>query len=46
MLIPGTKSVEHLRENLASCSLTLPAEMLAELDGIAGATAAQRLGAT
>jgi pyridoxine 4-dehydrogenase len=41
LLIPGTSSVAHLRENLAVGSLTLPAETLAELDGIAAAKAAQ-----
>jgi pyridoxine 4-dehydrogenase len=35
LLIPGTSSVEHLRENLAAASLTLPRDMLNELDEIA-----------
>jgi aryl-alcohol dehydrogenase-like predicted oxidoreductase len=35
LLIPGTSSVAHLRENLAAASLTLPAEALAALNGIA-----------
>ena len=35
LLIPGTSSVVHLRENLASGSLTLSPETLTELDGIA-----------
>ncbi len=35
LLIPGTSSVAHLRENLAAADLALPADMLAELDGIA-----------
>jgi pyridoxine 4-dehydrogenase len=35
LLIPGTSSVQHLRENLAAAELTLPAEMLARLDAIA-----------
>ncbi len=40
LLIPGTSSVAHLRENLAAGGLTLSPEALAELDGIAaGATA-------
>jgi aryl-alcohol dehydrogenase-like predicted oxidoreductase len=39
LLIPGTSSVAHLRENLASCDLRLPPEALAELEQIAGATA-------
>jgi aryl-alcohol dehydrogenase-like predicted oxidoreductase len=34
LLIPGTSSRAHLRENLASAALRLPAEILAELDGI------------
>jgi pyridoxine 4-dehydrogenase len=38
LLIPGTSSVVHLRENLAAVSLKLSAETLAELDGIAAAT--------
>jgi pyridoxine 4-dehydrogenase len=39
LLIPGTSSRGHLRENLAAARLTLPPEALAELDGIAGASA-------
>ena len=34
LLIPGTSSVAHLRENLAAAELTLSPESLAELDGI------------
>jgi pyridoxine 4-dehydrogenase len=34
LLIPGTSSVEHLRENLAATELVLPAEVLKELDAI------------
>ena len=34
LLIPGTSSVAHLRENMASASLTLDAETVAELDAI------------
>jgi pyridoxine 4-dehydrogenase len=34
LLIPGTSSVEHLRENLAAATLTLPAEALARLNAI------------
>lgn len=37
LLIPGTSSVEHLHENVAGASMTLPADALAELDGIAPA---------
>jgi pyridoxine 4-dehydrogenase len=36
LLIPGTSSVEHLRENVAGAGLELPADALAELDGIGG----------
>ncbi len=35
LLIPGTSSLAHLRENLAAASLDLPDDMVAELDGIA-----------
>jgi len=35
LLIPGTSSVAHLRENLAIDQLTLSPETLGELDGIA-----------
>jgi aryl-alcohol dehydrogenase-like predicted oxidoreductase len=35
LLIPGTSSVAHLRENVAGASLSIPAAELAELDGIA-----------
>ena len=34
LLIPGTSSVEHLRENLQAATLQIPAEVLAELDSI------------
>ena len=34
LLIPGTSSVAHLRENLASADLALPPEVVAELDRI------------
>jgi len=37
LLIPGTSSVAHLRENLAAGELTLSPQTLAELDGIAAA---------
>lgn len=40
LLIPGTSSVAHLRENLAAADLTLSPEVLTELDGIAAAGAA------
>ena len=35
LLIPGTSSVAHLRENLAAAELTLSQQILSELDGIA-----------
>nr|WP_318381620.1 aldo/keto reductase family oxidoreductase [uncultured Enterobacter sp.] len=35
LLIPGTSSVTHLRENMASAELVLSEEVLATLDGIA-----------
>jgi len=34
MLIPGTSSVAHLRENLAAASLTLPDDTIVELDAV------------
>src|SRR5207249_10709894 len=36
LLIPGTSSVAHLRENVAAAGLTLPEDELTELDDIAG----------
>jgi aryl-alcohol dehydrogenase-like predicted oxidoreductase len=35
LLIPGTSSLGHLRENLAAAGLKLPGEVVAVLDGIA-----------
>jgi pyridoxine 4-dehydrogenase len=40
LLIPGTSSRAHLRENLAAAALTLPRDAIADLDGIASAVAA------
>jgi pyridoxine 4-dehydrogenase len=37
LLIPGTSSLEHLRENLAAASLELPPDVLADLDRIGAA---------
>jgi aryl-alcohol dehydrogenase-like predicted oxidoreductase len=34
LLIPGTKSVEHLQENLKAAEIRIPGEMLARLDAI------------
>jgi aryl-alcohol dehydrogenase-like predicted oxidoreductase len=36
LLIPGTSSLAHLRENLAAAQLKLSASLVKELDGIAG----------
>ena len=40
LLIPGTSSVGHLRENLAAATLTLDAKVIAELDAIGAANTA------
>ncbi|MEA3127638.1 MAG: pyridoxine 4-dehydrogenase [Caballeronia sp.] len=40
LLIPGTSSVAHLRENLQAAQLSLSDAVLAELDAIGGANAA------
>jgi aryl-alcohol dehydrogenase-like predicted oxidoreductase len=37
LLIPGTSSAEHLRENLAAATLQLPPEVIAALDSIPAA---------
>src|SRR5205807_390332 len=34
VLIPGTSSVAHLRENVSAASLQLPAEAIEELDAV------------
>jgi pyridoxine 4-dehydrogenase len=36
LLIPGTSSVQHLRENVAGASLQLTDDAIKELDSIAG----------
>jgi aryl-alcohol dehydrogenase-like predicted oxidoreductase len=36
LLIPGTSSVAHLRENVASAAIALPADASANLDAIGG----------
>ena len=36
LVIPGTSSVEHLRENLQASKLQIPSEVIAELDAISG----------
>ena len=38
LLIPGTSSIEHLRENLQSSMLQIPPEVIADLDAIGGNT--------
>lgn len=40
LLIPGTSSVAHLRENLAAADLALPEDAIRELDSIGGMAAA------
>ena len=39
LLIPGTSSVAHLRENLAAADLALPDDAVRALDGIAAGPA-------
>jgi aryl-alcohol dehydrogenase-like predicted oxidoreductase len=34
LVIPGTSSLEHFRENLQAATLEIPAELLAKLDSI------------
>jgi pyridoxine 4-dehydrogenase len=36
LVIPGTSSIEHLRENLRSAMLQIPPEVIADLDAIGG----------
>lgn len=36
LVIPGTSSIDHLRENLAAASLLLPAELITNLDSMSG----------
>jgi pyridoxine 4-dehydrogenase len=40
LVIPGTSSIEHLRENLKSAMLSIPPEVIADLNGIVGDRAA------
>ena len=44
LLIPGTSSLGHLRENLAAAQLSLSSQTLAELDGIAAGAGAVKHG--
>jgi len=39
LLIPGTSSLAHLRENLAAAELNMSDEALKQLDTVAGTTA-------
>ncbi len=39
LVIPGTSSMEHLRENLRAATLRLPPEMIVDLDSIGGSSA-------
>jgi aryl-alcohol dehydrogenase-like predicted oxidoreductase len=41
LLIPGTSSLNHLRENLAAAALELPADVVAELNAIAESVRAE-----
>jgi aryl-alcohol dehydrogenase-like predicted oxidoreductase len=34
LVIPGTSSATHFRENLKAAALRIPPELMAELDGI------------
>jgi aryl-alcohol dehydrogenase-like predicted oxidoreductase len=38
LIIPGTSSVDHLRENVKAANLKLPAQIIAALDEIGAAT--------
>jgi pyridoxine 4-dehydrogenase len=40
LVIPGTSSIHHLRENLKAASLRIPAEVLADLDAVSRQDAA------
>jgi aryl-alcohol dehydrogenase-like predicted oxidoreductase len=40
LLIPGTSSVAHLRENIVGAALELPEDAVAELDAIGARAAA------
>jgi len=42
LVIPGTSSVEHLRENLKAASLRLPSKMVERLNMIAGSPAGRK----
>jgi pyridoxine 4-dehydrogenase len=42
LLIPGTSSVEHLRQNVTGAAMSLPADALADLNGIAPGPSAKQ----
>jgi pyridoxine 4-dehydrogenase len=42
LLIPGTSSISHLRQNLASAALELPSDVIADLNAIAASVPAAR----
>jgi pyridoxine 4-dehydrogenase len=42
LLIPGTSSLAHLRENLQSSMLQIPSEVIADLDAIGGNPSTER----
>ncbi|WGV28151.1 aldo/keto reductase family oxidoreductase [Halotia branconii] len=43
LLIPGTSSVEHLRENIKAAALQLPQQIVADLNAIAAKSLADRM---
>jgi aryl-alcohol dehydrogenase-like predicted oxidoreductase len=43
LVIPGTSSVDHLRENLKAATLQIPAEVLADLDAVSMQDAANSI---
>jgi pyridoxine 4-dehydrogenase len=46
LLIPGTSSIAHLRENLSAAALHLPSEIIASLDAIGRGSGQRRAAAT
>jgi aryl-alcohol dehydrogenase-like predicted oxidoreductase len=42
LVIPGTSSLNHLRENLKAASLRIPVEVLADLDRVSSAVPVSR----
>ena len=42
LLIPGTSSLEHLRENLRAATLRLPSKVIADVDSIGRSSARSR----